>query len=315
MGSDDPAMGWSRYCETMVVSHLSAALFLAQPTFEAVAVARRMYRLASEWGGAAAGAAWASGPAEAEALSTELLAPSHDEVRRVGASVRILNLGCWLNARVALSMMSRLGRGTPSTRYAGLLPGRNGAVAEARQAAAVAAYHKGEALGDAWSEAGTTTRNPPRWQLERTSIDPLMRRQVCTRTCLPTKGGARHLPGARSILLSPTVSNFTSNRAVQVSHGVTKRLVLRSHCSKSDPDLHSDTRPLNFIAPAGAKWPINCEEDDNSRALCEVVRRVAVGRAIMAAVSNRNILPMLGQFVDIVKQASLALPPRPRGTR
>jgi len=181
--------------------------------------------------------------------------------------VRILNLGCWLNARVALSMMSRLGRGTPSTRYAGLLPGRNGAVAEARQAAAVAAYHKGEALGDAWSEAGTTTRNPPRWQLERTSIDPLMRRQV--------------------------------------SHGVTKRLVLRSHCSKSDPDLHSDTRPLNFIAPAGAKWPINCEEDDNSRALCEVVRRVAVGRAIMAAVSNRNILPMLGQFVDIVKQVGV----------
>jgi hypothetical protein len=49
---------------------------------------------------------------------------------------------------------------------------------------------------------------------------------------------------------------------------------------------------------------VHCDDDDNSRALCEVLRRVAVDRAVMAAVSNQNILPMLSQFVDIVKQVA-----------
>lgn len=90
----------------------------------------------------------------------------------------------------------------------------------------------------------------------------------------------------------------------QVAHAPTRQLVLRSRCAKTATDARPDTRPLNLIAPAGTAWPIHCDDDDNSRALCAVVRRVAVDRAVMAAVSNQNILPMLGQFVDIVKQVA-----------
>ena len=36
-----------------------------------------------------------------------------------------------------------------------------------------------------------------------------------------------------------------------------------------------------------------------------MVREVAVERAVMAAVSNSNILAMLGQFVDVVKRAKI----------
>ena len=38
-----------------------------------------------------------------------------------------------------------------------------------------------------------------------------------------------------------------------------------------------------------------------------MVKEVAVERAVMAAVSNGNILPMLGQFVDVVTKAATLL--------
>lgn len=178
MGSDDPAMGWSRYCETMAIAQLSPALFLAQPTFEAVAVARRMARHSADWGDPSPLAGWASGTEEAEAWTAELVAPAHDEVARVGASVRVLSLGCWLSARVSLAKMGAMGNGKPASRFAVLMPGRGVAGAEARQAAAAAAFHRGEALGGAWAAAGAAERLTPRWQLERTAIDPLMRQKV-----------------------------------------------------------------------------------------------------------------------------------------
>jgi hypothetical protein len=178
MGSDDPAMGWSRYCETMAIAQLSPALFLAQPTFEAVAVARRMARHAAGWGTPASASGWAGGPEEAEAWTAELVAPAYDEVTRVGASVRVLSLGCWLNARVSLAKMGAMGHGQPATRFAALMPGRGVAGAEVRQAAAAAAFYRGEALGGSWPAAGVGERLTPRWQLERTAVDPLMRAPV-----------------------------------------------------------------------------------------------------------------------------------------
>lgn len=171
-------MGWSRYCETMAIVHLSPSLFLAQPTFESVAVARRMARHAAGWGDPASGAGWASGTEEAEAWTSELVAPAHDEVSRVGASVRVLSLGCFLNARVSLARMSAMGSGQPATRFAVLMPGRGVAGAGARQAAAAAAFHRGEALGGEWAAAGGGEQLTPRWQLERIAVDPLMRRPV-----------------------------------------------------------------------------------------------------------------------------------------
>ena len=42
MGSDDPSMGWSRYCESMRIARLHPGLFYAHPTEEARAVALRM---------------------------------------------------------------------------------------------------------------------------------------------------------------------------------------------------------------------------------------------------------------------------------
>uniref|UniRef100_A0A0D3IKE5 Nucleotide-diphospho-sugar transferase domain-containing protein n=1 Tax=Emiliania huxleyi (strain CCMP1516) TaxID=280463 RepID=A0A0D3IKE5_EMIH1 len=63
-----------------------------------------------------------------------------------------------------------------------------------------------------------------------------------------------------------------------------------------------DTKPLDLIAPADGPWPVNCAELPE---LCEVVKKVAVGRAVMAAVSNSNILQMLGQFVDVVQKVGV----------
>jgi len=282
MGSDDPSMGWSRYCETMAIGLLSPALFLAQPTFEAVAVARRMARLAHSWAAPAPGTAWEpghenghengqtgqSGFHESEAFSFELLAPAHDQVSRVGASVRAFTTNCWLNARSALALLSsQRTTAAAATRYAALLPGRNAGGAE-RQAAAAGSFYRGEALGSSWSEGGANEKLEPRWKLERTLIDPMMRRQW---------------------QFEPT-----------------KSLVLKTKCAKLQPDVRRDTRPLNWVAPPdSAKWPVNCGASDNSRALCEVVKKVAVDRAVMAAVSNGNILHMLGQFVDIVKQVGV----------
>ena len=74
----------------------------------------------------------------------------------------------------------------------------------------------------------------------------------------------------------------------------TKALVLRSKCRQQPlPTGLQGARPLDWIVPeAAAEWPVNCEAHAE---ICSVVREVAVERAVMAAVSNSNILGMLGQ--------------------
>ena len=77
----------------------------------------------------------------------------------------------------------------------------------------------------------------------------------------------------------------------------TKKAVLQSRCKRlpksSGHTGVGETRTLNhLVAPDAAEWPVNCASQAE---LCAVVRRVHKERAIMAAVSNRNILGMLGQ--------------------
>jgi hypothetical protein len=62
-------------------------------------------------------------------------------------------------------------------------------------------------------------------------------------------------------------------------------------------------RPLRYIATPGGEWPVSCGGDLAS--LCDVVRRVAVKRQVLAAVSNSNILYMLGLFLDGIASANI----------
>ena len=268
MGSDDPSMGWSRYCETMRAALLAPSLFYLLPTTPSLALARRMSRAAGEWR-AAPGAAWGGGTEESIALSTELLTPAHDGSTRVGASVRVLSTECWLHERVALSrLVPKAGGRAFGQRPAALLPGRGVSGGGARQREAFEHYHRGNGLGGDGSSwvAAHQPLLPAVWTLERTRVDPLM--------------------GHERVF----------NR--------TKALVLGSRCRRLvEPGREgSDSRPLNLLAPARGEWPINCKGFEQ---MCEVVRRVHKERAVMAAVSNRNILHMLGEFVDVVKRVGV----------
>ena len=97
----------------------------------------------------------------------------------------------------------------------------------------------------------------------------------------------------------------------------TKRKTIAAKCKVLPPRYHAalgaggggggigGTRRLNFLVDPtdkSAEWPVNCVEQAQ---LCEVVRKVHRDRAVMAAVSNHNILGMLGRFVDSVQAAKV----------
>ena len=183
--------------------------------------------------------------------------PAHDTTVRVGAVVRVLHAECWFNARAARARLQRLQAGWGAMRPAGLLPGRG-----ARGASDAEALRRGREAGAAFHQGSrlgaswTAVALQGRGQLERTRVDPL--------TQLP----------------------------LQTEQ--TKALVLRSKCRQQPlPTGLQGARPLDWLVPeAAAEWPVNCEAHAE---ICSVVREVAVERAVMAAVSNSNILGMLGQ--------------------
>lgn len=279
MGADDPSMGWSRYCESMRIAHLDPSLVFMPPTLPAQALAARMAALASQnrWE-AAPGTAWRAGPEEATALSMELLAPAHDDTSRVGATVRVMHIDCWLSARVAAHKLARLARGSGilgsgGARPAALFPGRSMPVQEAarRQQSAIRWFHRGEPISGGWAARPSL---PHRFVLEKKRLD--------------------------TIMVEPLQQNQT------------KELVLRSKCHKvplaSSATVHGlggahlvGPRRLRLLVERGASWPTNCREHQQ---LCSIVERVAIDRAVMAAVSNGNILGMLGQFVEVVQRVS-----------
>ena len=320
MGADDPSMGWSRYCESMRAALLAPALVHLLPTRPALALARRMAAraLAEAWRSADGGAggqrgflsaAWAADAREAAALSTELLVPAHDETYRVGAKLRVLDAECWLHERMSTT---RIRAPVAYARPAVLLPGRgvygsgSGGLAGAilgsvggasgddggtlcRQRSALAHYHRGEPLASCWALDSSVKLNPV-WTLERTRIDPLMghvltidrnKQRVLGSKC-------KRLPPAHS-LSAPSSPASGGGNGGSIGDG--------------GSGGGGDTRALNLLVdPQAAEWPVNCGKQ---AALCEVVRRVAKDRAVMAAVSNRNILGMLGQFVDTVQRAAV----------
>ena len=48
-----------------------------------------------------------------------------------------------------------------------------------------------------------------------------------------------------------------------------------------------------------------CKADENSEALCAALRRVAINREVLAAVSNKNIHSMLGTFIAGARLANI----------
>ena len=308
MGADDPSMGWSRYCESMRAALLAPSLFHLLPTHPAVALAQRMARQAARSGHAwpsATGAAWARDASEAAALSDELLLPAHDGVTRVGCKVRVLHADCWYTERRSLgslhgkpnrpaALMVGRGRLSAATQLHDAAAGGGGvapgvgppdeqALAESRcrQRSAIGYLHRGEPLQSCWTSL-TLPRPSPVWTLERTRVDPLMGHTVLAEA---TKRRTMQSRCERLPPDDPTLAGGAAKGGGAGAGGV------------------GGTRRLNFLVQPGAsEWPINCGEQAQ---LCEVVRKVHRDRAVMAAVSNRNILGMLGRFVDSVQKANV----------
>jgi len=69
------------------------------------------------------------------------------------------------------------------------------------------------------------------------------------------------------------------------------------------------SRPLNHVVKADdAQWPHPqaCAEDEGRGRLCEVLKKVAINREVLAAVSNKNIFHMLNLFVNGIKAANVS---------
>ena len=63
-----------------------------------------------------------------------------------------------------------------------------------------------------------------------------------------------------------------------------------------------EPRPLRYIADPKGDYPVGCDEFPD---LCDVVRRVALNREVLAAVSNKNIFYMLGLYIDGLKRTNI----------
>ena len=112
---------------------LSPSLIYLMPTLPAHALALQMARRAvlgassstTRYGKSRAGGeTWGTSAArddEAAGLTHELLTPAHDGFARVGASVRMMDSGCFMHEHVALSKLG--GKPEWLERPAVLLPG------------------------------------------------------------------------------------------------------------------------------------------------------------------------------------------------
>lgn len=254
----------------MRIAFLSPSLIFLHPTRNAAALARLLATLArDEHWDSQPGTAWESadvlGSGEARALTFELAAPAHDRVSRIGASWRVLHHECWLNGRVAhASLLARTstGRRRPGALLVGRVTHRDAggsenatAVAAGRAWAAALHYHNGDPLSPVWSPL----QLPWRHQLERTLVDPIMGAPLKWESAAEA---ARHTRCNATVVAMPSRTSVAS------------------------------PRPLRLLVPADSQdWPVatQCMQSNASREMCEVVQHIAVDRAIMAAVANRNI--------------------------
>ena len=101
--------------------------------------------------------------------------------------------------------------------------------------------------------------------------------------------------GSNDILKS---AEFAEARSTVMAHG----------CAARPRDEGAATpRPLNdLLGPHDVfPHPAACAEDENMVALCALLREAAIGREVLAAVSNRNIFAMLGTFLVGVARANI----------
>ena len=105
-----------------------------------------------------------------------------------------------------------------------------------------------------------------------------------------------------------TSAKFDEARAVVLRDGPIGDGDDNGNCAALSPKQRSGPAPraLRYVAPAGGEFPVGCDGPGDLQSLCDVVRRVAVERRVIVAVSNSNILYMLGLFLDGIKAANIS---------
>jgi hypothetical protein len=98
--------------------------------------------------------------------------------------------------------------------------------------------------------------------------------------------------------------SFDAARAVVLRDGPIGGGDANGNCAAISPkDRHGPLpRALRYVTPQEGDFPVACEELPD---LCKVVSSVAISRQVLAAVSNSNILYMLGLFLDGVNAANI----------
>ena len=110
--------------------------------------------------------------------------------------------------------------------------------------------------------------------------------------------------GAAAEALIPTNTGNVNSILSSTHFGYARAIVLESGCAVQPAAAESGAaaaRAPNWVLPPAEVFPgppSACEASENSRALCATLEAHALGREVLAAVSNKNILPMLELFVE-----------------
>ena len=271
VGLSDPPMGWSAYSQSMSIPALDDAFVGLQPTRAAASLAAQIAVLLAaptlaEW----AGAAGESSSGVGLLLTRAVHQPAHDGATRAGVSMLPLPKPCYAGgaSEGAHAVALRL----PSA---------------AEGAAALSAltklhFHLSPAAAAALSAAAAS--------LEQVARGPRAPSTAAAR--VPDGMG----PESNDLLLS---RNFSRARTLVLEHGC------RARPQAADG---ATPRRLHWILPPTDVFPraSACQVDDNLRALCETLRTVAVGREVIAAVSNKNIHPMLWTYIEGLRRANIS---------
>lgn len=281
VGTSDPPMGWSAYAQSMATPLLDPCVVALQPTSAAAelasAYARALAagppekapaesRTRSTWGlgagdaaegSVAAGKPGAPGAAlwSAWQLTRLALQPAHDGEVRPGVSLRILRRACFAATPPAAT-------GVPAA-----------VMARARDAMGV-----GEAL------------------LGPTAVEAVRR------TVREVVAGRLDSPmTAAEELEAPPVAAGAAGPVMRLRQGEPNEILSSLDWGESEARMRSGQgcrvpaasagfpRPARWVVPPGGDWPspAACAVDDDARALCDVVREVAVDREVLVAVRIR----------------------------
>ena len=146
----------------------------------------------------------------------------------------------------------------------------------------------------------------------KSQLQPQLQPQLRSKLSVSHKVGARSVP-------PPGVGPSPNDLLQSLNMSSARQLVLDEGCRVQPRAASSPTpRPLNWLlrpadvdadadADADADFPIAsaCESDKNLRALCEILRRTAINREVLAAVSNKNIHPMLKTFLVGLRKSNI----------